>query len=103
MTDEELLDRAAKTDDFSRSIIVNDKSDDWAHVKEVGRYLVRVHSASLFGHLVLARACRHLGELGQAAKEARECRMMVRRGNLGTEVTLVPALEEEERHLSLAG
>jgi hypothetical protein len=99
MTDEELLDRAVKMDNFSKAIFIEDKVDDWAHAKEVGKYLIRVDSTLLFGHLVLARACRHLGELAQAASELKECRILVERGDLGGEVELLPVLDEEERYL----
>jgi hypothetical protein len=99
MTDEELLDRAIRMDNFSGSILVEDKFDDWSLAKEVGKYLIRVDSTLLIGHLVLARACRHLGQLAQAADELDVCRTLVERGNLGGEVALLPTFDEEERNL----
>ena len=96
MTDQELLDKVAQMDNFSVSILVEDKSDDWSLAKEVGKYLIRVDPTLLIGHLVLARACRHLGELAEAASEVAACRAVVEHGNLGGEVEWLLTLDEEE-------
>ncbi len=99
MTNAEVLTRAVGMDNFSRSVLLEDKADDWMHVKDVGEYLIRVDSTLLFGHLLLARSCRHLGELVQAAEELRECRNIARCGNLSAEDSLLPVLEDEEKCL----
>jgi hypothetical protein len=101
MSNGELLEWALRIDNFSQAIFVEDSVDNWTNARELGHYLVQVDSALLFGHLLLTRACRHLGELDKAMEEARLCRAIIEREDLGAEVSLVHVLEEEEKHLSL--
>jgi hypothetical protein len=97
--EKKLLDHALGIDGFLESILFMDKLDDWTAAVELGRYLVQVDSMSLCAHLILAIACRHLGDERHVSQELQACRTIVERGDLGAEVILIPVLEQEERRV----
>jgi hypothetical protein len=99
MSNGELLEWALRIDNFSQAVFVEDSIDNWTNARELGHYLVQVDPTLLFGHLLLTRACRHLGEFDKAIEEARICRAILEREDVGAEVSLVYVLEEEEKHL----
>jgi hypothetical protein len=96
--DIELLDRVINRKDFLPSIL-EDTAAEWELAKDLGEYLLRVVPQLLVGHLILARAYRHLNDLPHAIEEVEQCRAIVARGGLAGEVEFLPDLAEEERLL----
>ena len=98
----EVFTRVRQKEGFSGSLLSEDSVDDWALARDLGEYHVLVSPDMLVGHLILARACRHLGDEPRALEEVARCREL-----LSTERilpiernVLVPQLEREERLLS---
>jgi hypothetical protein len=65
---------ANNKNDFFRSIHENDTFDDWNLARDFGDFLTRIEPDEIMGHALLARACRHLGELERAQAELGLCR-----------------------------
>lgn len=98
-TERELLRRVNSVEDFFGSILLKDSLQDWGLAKEFGQFLTRLMPDSALGHLVVARACRHLGDLNAVAAALDRCRAAIASGKMtGPEVELLlPIVEHEER------
>jgi hypothetical protein len=65
---------AIEKKDFFRSVLENDTFDDWKLARDFGDFLTRIEPEEMMGHALLARACRHLGELERSQTELERCR-----------------------------
>ena len=95
----ELLRRVTSSEDFFHSVLVEDTLQDWSLGKEFGELLIRLMPDSALGHLVVARACRHLKCSQTAVGALARCRTIITSGKAikGEEELLLPVLEAEER------
>lgn len=101
-SDGELLARVLEKKDFLQSVISDDASQDWALVRDLGEFLGRIEPDSeILGHALMARAYRHLSDLGRARSELAECRLRATNRELKPwEVEmLIPFLDKEENLL----
>ena len=77
-SDKELLAKVVDAIDkkaFFRSILLDDRFDDWNLAKDMGEFLIRIMSQEeLMGHALLVRAHRHLGNSELAKHELELCR-----------------------------
>jgi hypothetical protein len=77
-SDSELLAKAVGSPDLLRSVLYDDKTEDWKVVRELGEFFIRVQPAEeIMGHALLARSYRHLGSIDRALIELDECRVRV--------------------------
>ena len=99
------LRRITASKDFAGAILVADDVDDWSLAKQFGEILVRVLPGYLIGHLILARAYRHIGEPQLAAEQIETCRRLISDAAQPaiSQEWLLPVLAEEEKHLARAG
>ena len=72
--------RVPDDEDFVERLLLQDIVDDWQVALELGQYWVLVYPDLLVGHVIVARASRHLGACSQAAGALRDCQELVRRG-----------------------
>jgi hypothetical protein len=101
--DRELLAKVVNTKGFLESVFYRDSLDDWSLAKDLGQFLVRLEPDSdVIGHALLARAYRHLGDLGRARDELTQCKLRVANRELKPlEIEFfLPFLAEEEKLLS---
>jgi len=98
----EILARVIENRDFARSLLFDDCTDDWNLAGELGEYLTRIHPDMIFGHIVLAKARRHLGDNVGAIAEVNRCREVIAAGDLAPAELhlLAPLVDLEERRLS---
>jgi len=76
--DKEVLTRvvdAIERKDFFRSVLLNDRFDDWILTRDLGEFLVRIQPDLVMGYALLARAYRHLGDSERTRKELQQCRI----------------------------
>src|SRR5690349_17103203 len=73
----EVLNRVLQKEGFSGSLLSEDSVDDWALARDLGEYRVLVNPEMLVGHLILARASRHLGDEPRALEEVARCRELL--------------------------
>src|SRR5437762_8107922 len=66
---QDVLTRSLETEGFTRSLLFEDSVDDWALARDLGEFQVLVGPELLVGHLILAKACRHLGDTPRAIEE----------------------------------
>jgi hypothetical protein len=93
--EQDLLERATNEKDLIRSVLFEDYAPDWIFVRELSEYLVGI-DPSLTGHLLLARALRHLGDRENAVRQLELCRVLIaNQPTLGAEVVLLPVVETE--------
>ena len=97
-SDAEILTRVSKIDKFLESVLYKDRLDDWGLAKNLGELLIRIDEEGVLGHALLARACRHLGDLQHALSELEQCR--ARSLTPGEKEIFLSFLAEEERLLS---
>jgi hypothetical protein len=69
----ELINKVAKVRDFFQ-LVLRDDLEDWTLAKDFGEFLIRLDPEGALGHALLARAYRHLGDLGRAIEELESCR-----------------------------
>ena len=65
---------AIEKKDFFRSVLEKDTFDDWKLARDFGDFLTRIEPEEIMGHALLARACRHLGEMERSQAELERCR-----------------------------
>ena len=97
--DAEILTRVSKIENFLESVLYKDSLDDWKLAKDLGELLIRIDGEGIMGHALLARACRHLGDLERSLSELEQCRVRVPHPPPQTEMFL-SFLAEEERLLA---
>ncbi len=99
--DGEILTKVSKIDKFFESVLYEDSLEDWKLAKDLGELLIRLDGEEISGHALLARSCRHLGDLERAGTELERCRVLVEYPMIkdGKELFL-SFLAEEERLLS---
>jgi len=85
-----MLTRVCESDDFFGTVVLADQSDDWKLVRQLGEFLTSIAPEDHFGYLLVARACRHLGE--QDARFAALKRM----GNIVESGAYIAAVELAE-------
>ena len=97
----ELLRKVTSTEEFFRSVLVDDNLQDWSLAREFGELLTRIMPDSAVGPIVAARACRHLGDATAAMAALARCRAIMSSEEAieGEKHLLLPTLEEEERLL----
>ena len=98
MESKEMLDRVLEGKDFLRDVFLKDKVGDWNLARNLGYYLTELVPEDLGFHLMIARACRHLGDLKRATEELARCKELVPSDPSAGEFLL--ELEKEERLLS---
>ena len=101
--DGELLERVNRIADFFGSVFERDTLEDWNLAKQFGGFLVRILPPNeIMGHVLLVRACRHLGERDHAMQELQYCRshLASRQPEPWEVEMLLPALATEEKLLS---
>jgi len=98
----ELLQRVCAIPDFFGCVIMDDRLPDWRLAEEYGNFLIRLSPEDPTAHMLIARACRHLGELDRALAELRRCRELIAGGKVSVveQEALSPILDAEERYLS---
>ncbi len=96
--DAEILTRVSKIEKFLESFLYKDSLDDWQLAKDLGELLIRIDREGIMGHALLARACRHLGDLKRALAELRQCRVLL--AHPSEKKLFLSFLAEEERLLS---
>jgi hypothetical protein len=104
-SDRDLLARVNSIDDFFGSILVRDTLDDWNLARDFGEFLVRNDLGSEgMGHLLMARAYRHLGNVERAIAEMKECQSFVIKQKLEPDelALFMQVLEKERKLLSAA-
>jgi len=101
-TDKELFVKLSKIKDFAEVVLRNDTSEDWNLVKQFGEFMIRIAPEDILGHSLMARACRHLGDITRALEEIDQCRTLFADGSLTTMEREVfgPFLEKELRFAS---
>ncbi len=99
--DAEIVTKVSKIEGFFESVLYDDNLEDWKLAKDFGELFVRLDDEEITGHALLARACRHLGDLERAGTELERCRVLVEYPMIkdGKELFL-SFLAEEERLLS---
>src|SRR5262245_55744220 len=100
--DAELLAEVSKRKDLFQSVLHDDCFDNWSLAKDLGEFLARVEPAEVMGHVILTRACRHLGIRARAIAELEHCRSLMKSRELHLWEThlFLPLLDREERMLS---
>ncbi len=99
--DGRLLGTLNNKQDVFRSILQEDRFDDWHLAKDFGEFLIRIEPQEAIGHAVLARAFRHLGNNDHAREELEQCQLLVRHPYDAD--LLLPFLSDENRFLSRGG
>lgn len=97
---EKVAERAARKS-FFEPIIYEDRLDDWSLAKDFGEFLIRQDPNEVMGHALVARACRHLGDIGRARTELEECR--VRTPHPVEKQMFLTFIAEEEKKLLAPG
>jgi len=90
---------------FAASLLFENSAEDWSLAREYGEYWVLVNPEPPVGHLILPKACRHLGQARRAIKEVYRCRETIASDKvqpLELEV-LAPRIDREARLLSDGG
>jgi hypothetical protein len=100
--DGELLARVSDTKDFFQSVLYRDTLPDWTLAREFGEFLVRILPNDIMGHVLLARAHRHLGSLDLARDELKQCQAYIKTRELEQweAEDFLPLLAQEERLLT---
>jgi hypothetical protein len=95
----ELLRKVNSIDNFFGAALMRDDLPDWQVAKDFATFLMRQDPADVTAHLLLARACRHLGEPERAAAELNRCRSILLEGKASVteEQALPDILAAEER------
>lgn len=95
--------RALEQEGFLCSLLFEDVVDDWLLARDLGEYLVLVYPDLLVGHLILAKACRHLSDSVRALQQIARCREIIASGGLPpVEMRLLaPVVDGEARLLSV--
>ena len=103
--DDELLARVSNTKNSFSSLLYGDELAEWTLAKEFAEFLVRILPDDIMGHVFLARAHRHLGDLKRARAELKHCRLHVERYQLKSweKEDFLPILEKEENLLRGGG
>jgi hypothetical protein len=101
MTDLEMLSRVLDTKEFLAGVLFEDDSQDWSLALALGEYMLRTLPEDPPGHLIVARASRHLGQMDRAVQEVIKCKTLLVSERSARDFT--PIIEEEERHLSALG
>jgi hypothetical protein len=98
--DRELLRRVNEVDDFFGSVF-EDRLEDWNLASDLGEFLLRIGGPEAMGHMLLARAHRHLGNRERAREELKRCQLLVAKGELvpGEVDMFTQLLAEEEEFL----
>jgi hypothetical protein len=102
-SDRNLLARVNSIDDFFASVLVRDALDDWNLARDFGDFLARLGpDKEVVGHVLMARAYRHLGNAERALVELNECQARIANQELTRyELELyMPVLEKEKKLLS---
>jgi hypothetical protein len=99
--DLEMMNEVTANEDFIRGLFL-DTLNEWSLAKEYGEFLVKNVPQLFLGHVVLARAHRHLGERDRAREKIAECRKMTERADFD-ELSSLPDFEYEERQLLSEG
>jgi hypothetical protein len=96
------LDTAFEDEGFVENLLLHDRVDDWRLVREIGQYLVLTSPDLLIGHVIVARASRHLGTHSETKAALRNCQELIHRGASSVMElnVLVPIIEAEERALA---
>jgi len=96
-----IVTKVSKIERFFESVLCEDNLEDWKLAQDFGELFVRMDEEEITGHALLARACRHLGDLERAGTELEKCRVLVEYPMIkdGKELFL-SFLAEEERLLS---
>jgi len=99
--DAEIVTRVSNIENFFESVLYRDSLEDWKVAQDFGKLLIRIDKEEITGHALLARACRHLGDLECAGTELEKCRVLVEYPMIknGTDLFL-SFLAEEDRLLS---
>jgi hypothetical protein len=95
------LQGALEDDGFVESLLLRDKAEDWQLVRDLGQYLVLTGPDLLIGHVIVAKASRHLGTHSETKAALHNCRALIRRGATSAMElnVLMPIIEAEERAL----
>lgn len=103
MDDREILNRLVEDEKFVPSALFEDKSEDWGLAKSFAELVLRIVPDDLPHRLILARACRHLGEGALARSALAECQAIIDGGEVdfGEKEVISPMVEEEKRLLVL--
>lgn len=76
-SDAEIVTKVSKIGGFFESVLYEDCLEDWNLAKDFGELFVRMDAEEITGHALLARACRHLGDLERARAEFEKCQVLV--------------------------
>jgi hypothetical protein len=97
--DRELLTMACKTANFFGSVL-DDSLGDWELAKGIGEIFLRVDRRDINGAFLLARECRHLGDLKLAFENLEPCKAIITDGKTSIDQEVMgPAIANEERLL----
>ena len=102
-SDRELLARVNSIDDFFGSALVRDALDDWNLARDFGEFLTRIDTdKEVMGHVLMARAYRHLGDTERALAALRVCQARIANKTFGPDELelFMPVLEKERKLLS---
>ncbi len=101
LDDSELLERVCADKTLIRSVLLDEDLEDWTLPKSFGEFLARINPDDLTGHVILMRACRHLGDLEKATQELARCHAIIDAGGMipVDQQTLVPMVEAEHQML----
>jgi hypothetical protein len=97
--DLEMLTRVENTEDFFRRVFLDDNVPDWNLVREFAEYIIRMRPNECGGHLMLARAFRHLGQPEHAREELQLSKGLLTDDPLASDY--LPQVEKEDYLLSL--
>src|SRR5580704_10566664 len=96
-----ILKRARAIPDFVDSAISSDLCGDWSLARDLGSCYVEIWAEDVHGRLLLAKSCRHLGDLRRAPEELAFCRKVLESGASEVErEVFLPIVEEQERLLA---
>jgi hypothetical protein len=96
------LGKVLEDEGFVENLLLHDRVEDWQLARDLGQYLVLTGSDLLIGHVIVARASRHLGSHSETKAALRNCYGLIRRGATSAMElnVLTPIIEAEERAVS---
>lgn len=98
-SDLDILNRACEYEDFCGSVVRENGIEDWELARRIGDMFVSLCPEDPFGYLAIARACRHFGERGAAARALAEFRGLEESGIVREVAPYTVAEIERERSL----
>jgi hypothetical protein len=93
--DLEMLEQIENTKDFFKGVFLEDSLADWNLACAFAQYIIRLRPEECGGHLILARALRHLGDLERARAELQLSKDLLPNDPLASDYQ--PQIEKEDR------